>query len=197
MVLLALFLACGSDKSPSLYRPEETKDFLSDDLLGKFEDFGLPIYYGEYTSDISGTYLFKEPNIIYNNSDTWPNANNSWCEFYFTFNNIGTSKYTLDAEGITCNASSSGQEYYISGADSCFTLYGSSSGSFEGCAYESVRLISSCVSGEGDLSNPIMGRTNTTVEDSSSCDSVISAGGTLNQGEMAIYSFEGDVAEKQ
>ena len=167
--MLFFLLACSGDKNESTLRPPATESFISDDLLGKFESFGLPLYYGDSPTDVSGTYLFREPEIIYNNSEYWPDPNNSWCEFHFTFASQGADVYTLEAEGITCNAYSSGQEYYISGTDSCFTLYGKSTGSFEGCEVETIRLISACLSGSGDMDNPIMGRTNTYVENSSSC----------------------------
>ena len=196
--MLFFLLACsGEEKDQTSYRPPETESFISNDLLDTFENFGLPLHYGDNPPDISGTYLFREPDIIYNNSEYWPNPNNSWCEFHFTFQSQGESIYTLDAEGITCNAYSSGQEYYISGTDSCFTLYGKSTGTFEGCETETIRLISACLDSNGDMDNPIMGRTNTYVENSSSCDNATTEGGTLQQDELAIYGFEDGIARKQ
>ncbi len=179
---------CGDDDNgdaDSTERPLEAQELVSDELLAEFEAAGASVYLGMSAPDISGMYLFDDPEVQYTESERWPGTT-SWCHHMVTYEQ-GESEYQYTESGFSTNCDSEfdGLSNYISGDDGCFTLYGEISGSFEGCASHGVSIFSACVDDNGDFLDPQDTSVALSV-DGDSCDQIISDGRLRDEGEIAI-----------
>ena len=201
VVVISLSLSVGLGcvvESDSYERPDEAKDIVSDEQLERLEvEAGVPVYGGDSPPDIAGTYLFGDIEIIYNDSENWPNSGDNWCHSERTYERTDSDvRYERTSVSPNCNSTGEAVSNYISGEGDCFTLYNESKGQFEGCYSESIGIISACLNANGDMENPIGGGIKTHSEDSSECDEVIGDGRTTDEGEMNATKQEDELAPR-
>ncbi len=121
--------------------PDEVNDFLDSDDLAALEDAGMPIHYGDAPPDIEGNYELNSLYIVYDTSG--PNGPKD--DYDFTFwdqSDDGSIKLSYDAVSIA--DSKYNISAYISGSDSCFTVFADIHGQDGSCTYSSPFLFSGC-----------------------------------------------------
>lgn len=192
-LLMSLGLGCGEPYE----RPEEAEEIVSDEQLERFEnEAGVPVYGGDSPPDIAATYLFEDREVLYSDSDDWPNFE-YWCHSETTYEQTGTEfRYESSSESPNCDSSSEGNVNYISGDGDCFTLYTEHEGEFEGCYGESLSIRSACLNADGDMENPIGGTIATYNEDSSECAEVVGNGQIPAEGDMTATKQEDELAPR-
>lgn len=191
MLILLMLVAgcgnCGEEKVAPCERPAESRDFITEAHLSRFEDAGVPIYCGNPAPDITGTFAFQDVEVVFTDSERWPPSGASWCHEEVTFEPTQTADvYTSTLVSPDCDTEGEASVIYASGVDGCFTLYQQGSNTFEGCYSESVSVESGCFNEDGDIVEPTRGILITAQDDSPECDHAVGRGGTLGAGERAV-----------
>lgn len=203
-LLTASILACVSEEDADdlldhdpYQRPPEARDIISDEQLKSFEDLGLPIYGGDSPPDISGTYLFGDWLVEHNTSEYWPGGSGGWCHDQYTYRPAGPANvYNTTLTSPNCDLTAQGLNHYISGTGRCFTLYNKNSASFNGCDYTSINILSACLNDNGDFASPMTVDLTSSMENTSTCESLVSRGLLKAAGEFSSQRFEDDIAKR-
>ncbi|MFW5967911.1 MAG: hypothetical protein ACOCV2_10350 [Persicimonas sp.] len=202
VVIVGLFaFGCGdsSDESSngesSYERPDDTQDFIDDDDLEEFEDNGLSIHDGDSPPDIEATYFFGDFSVTYTDSATYPPSGGDPCHSEKTYTAVSDDEYEESYTSPNCDSEGDGIAHYISGEESCFTLYRKGSSTFEGCEQETVGLLSACLNDDGDMEDPKSGKLRLSNE-GEDCDELVAQGSILGEGERAITEQDDGMAER-
>lgn len=193
---LSVGLGCVVESDP-YERPQEAEDIVSDEQLERLEtEADVPVYGGDSPPDIAGTYLFEDREVIYSDSDNWPDFD-YWCHNERTYERADSDvRYERSSVSPNCDSSGEGISNYISGEGDCFTLYRESESQFEGCYTESIGILSACLNANGDMENPIRGGITTHQEDSSECDEVVGDGRIPGEGDMTATKQVDELAPR-
>ncbi len=192
------FVACGDDDNGSeeLQRPAEAEEIISDEMLEEFREAGAEVYLGANAPDISGTYFFGDVEVEYNESDRWPGTSD-WCHSLVTYERGENPALYLESyTSPNCDSQGEGEANYISGDDACFTLYGESNSTFDGCSVHSVSIFSACVADNGDFLDPQQTAINVSV-DGDECEGPVGEGRLRAEGKVAITGMVSGRAVRQ
>lgn len=184
---------CGED-TEEYERPSEAREIISDDRLDEFTENGFTVHAGDSPPDLEGTYYFGDFEVLYSDSDIYPNFDN-YCHSIRTYTQVDGAEYASTYESPNCEAEGEASGIYISGEDDCFTLYQESSGHRGNCETASESVLSACITSDGDLDDPHSGSYTTKME-GSDCESFIEDGLMKAEGEMSISRRQSGVAER-
>lgn len=188
---LAIGVACSDDvldkDEKVCERPEEAEEIVDDDIIIRFEEeAGVPFHCGDSPPAIAGTYELTDREVIYTDSENWPDF--SWfCSNIVTYEDTESPhRYKVSSESPDCDSTSEAQDSYITGEGDCFTLFRRNESSFEGCERETLSITSGCLDEDGNFIDYYGGGYTLHREDSDECDEVIGDGRIREAGELSV-----------
>jgi len=127
--------------------PDEVLDFMSIEDFSRFEDAGMPLYFGDDPPDVEGTYLLDSLVVDYDD-DGWEGMPilTYWMTFY---EQTAAQQVSCDYVCPEGDDEGSGGDGYIAGDDDCFTVFINVTGNAYGCDYASPSVYSGCTRPEG------------------------------------------------
>ncbi len=146
--------------------PSGVNNFLSSRDINSLKDNKFPVYTGFTPPNLAGTYTFDNWTVKYDKMNVFP-AGKAINTCDYTFSNQ-TSDGKVDVS-YTCDSDSgSGKGSFISGANSCFSVYVDQTGNYLSCNYYMPAIISGCLDNTGikDLQYAIVMKSK---ENTSSC----------------------------
>ena len=149
------------------------------------------MYPGRTRPDVSGVFDVTGGVVAYHDRE--------WIEGTPTCYMLWTLETTSDPELYlsstesyrNCSGTSEGQGNFISGKDGCFTLYRQVEGERDGCEYESVGIVSGCLTDDGipDKIGASLGGPLHNVQPNA-CESLVDQGFMKDEGEIDVVEYD-------
>ncbi len=187
---LMMNTACGDDPSEEeevCERPQEAEEIVDDEIILRLEEEGgIPFHCGDSPPNIEGTYELTDREVIYTDSDKWPDFS-SFCSRIDTYEQTDSpQRYEVSSHSPDCDSTSEALDTYITGEGDCFTLFRDRESTFEGCFVTSVNIVSGCLDEDRNFVDYYQGGYTLFREDSDECDDIIGDGRVRDEGEMGV-----------
>lgn len=169
--------------------PYEINTFLDQTDLDNLQSNGLKVNKGYNAPQINGSFLVDNWTVKYDKQNSMkPGDAISTCTY--TFSNQ-SSNGSVDYSYQCSDEKGKGELAYISGKDSCFTVYVNSKGTTANCEFSNPVIISGCLNDKGitqwQYSTLLKTKTAGTT-----CDSEV-----MPLGNIRLISIDDSEAEKQ